>query len=381
VEVQIFNKNMPINKEQFLITQDDLQKAIDVDDSRGRSCPINMNFIEEGYLSKDTGSTLFGSVQPDLFHSLYNFKKKDGTSYIIGATGNKLKKYDTTISDWIDIVSTSSYSTGTISVDVTTGVVTGSGTTFTPAMVRGTLKSTTLTTPYLVTAYSSATSITIKDMDEVAYTGGAITNEAYTIKGINATMTIATPCVVSQTAHGLTTGSKITFSTTGALPTGVTAGTTYYVIATGLTADAFQFSTTLGGTAVNTSGTQSGIHSITRLYTANAEFGYQVYDDNLYFCNGVDNFTKWTGDAFTETGAPKGNILEIFEDRMFVSGVSAEPLSIYYSKTAEPTNFTIAPNGGGVLKPLGTDFVTNLENYYGQLLIFKSDSIWKMTFV
>lgn len=76
------------------------------------------------------------------------------------------------------------------------------------------------------------------------------------------TVTIATPGVVSWTAHGLPAGWPVKFSTSGALPTGITAGTVYYVIATGLTANTFQISATPGGSAVNTSGTQSGTHKI-----------------------------------------------------------------------------------------------------------------------
>ena len=78
------------------------------------------------------------------------------------------------------------------------------------------------------------------------------------------TISIASPAVVTfpnLANHGLTAGHTITFSTTGALPTGITAGTTYYVISTGLTGNTFQFSTTSGGSAVNTSGSQSGVQS------------------------------------------------------------------------------------------------------------------------
>lgn len=75
------------------------------------------------------------------------------------------------------------------------------------------------------------------------------------------TVTIASPAVVSWTAHGLVNGTRIVFSTTGALPTGITAGTVYFVISAGLTANAFEFSTTLNGSAVNTSGSQSGTHT------------------------------------------------------------------------------------------------------------------------
>lgn len=76
-----------------------------------------------------------------------------------------------------------------------------------------------------------------------------------------ATVTIASPAVVSWTAHGLVAGQAVVFTTTGALPTGLTAGTTYYVISAGLATDTFRVSATLGGSAVNTSGSQSGTHT------------------------------------------------------------------------------------------------------------------------
>lgn len=71
------------------------------------------------------------------------------------------------------------------------------------------------------------------------------------------TISIASPAVVTV-ANRFVAGAAIKFSTTGALPTGITAGTTYYVIATGLSTSSFQFSATPGGAAVNTSGSQSG---------------------------------------------------------------------------------------------------------------------------
>jgi hypothetical protein len=45
------------------------------------------------------------------------------------------------------------------------------------------------------------------------------------------------------------------------LPTGITAGTPYYVLATGLTSSTFRFAATPGGAAINTSGSQSGTHT------------------------------------------------------------------------------------------------------------------------
>ena len=75
------------------------------------------------------------------------------------------------------------------------------------------------------------------------------------------TVTIASPAVFSKT-NQLAAGDKVVFSTTGALPTGLTAGTTYYVISAGLSGSAFEVSATDGGAAINTSGSQSGTHSM-----------------------------------------------------------------------------------------------------------------------
>lgn len=66
------------------------------------------------------------------------------------------------------------------------------------------------------------------------------------------TMTEANPCVVTLNSHGFAAGRPIVFSSTGWLPNGVVAGTTYYVISTGLGTNSFQFSATVGGAAVST---------------------------------------------------------------------------------------------------------------------------------
>lgn len=89
----------------------------------------------------------------------------------------------------------------------------------------------------------------------------SIDNGAFGTASATITMTIASPGVVTWTSHGFVGGEKIAFSTTGALPTGVTAGTTYYVLSTSITANTFRFSATSGGSAINTSGSQSGVHT------------------------------------------------------------------------------------------------------------------------
>ena len=210
---------MPFKKDKFSIVQDNMAEAIDVDDSRGRSVPINMNFIETGYLTKDTGFSLSGATETTELHSLYNFEKKNGTSYFIRVMGTNLQLYNSTTGLW-----------------------------------------------------------------------------------------------------------------------------------------------------ANTSKT----------VTAGAKFGYVTDSagDIMYASNGVDTAWSWDGTTFTDcAGIPKGTILEIFEDKLYVAGVILEPRTVYYSNSGALATFT----GTDVFKPLGVDEITGLKNYYGALLVFKKKSIWKVT--
>ena len=76
------------------------------------------------------------------------------------------------------------------------------------------------------------------------------------------TITIASPAVITLSAHGFVPGDRVSFETTGLLPTGLAVGTTYFVMTAGLTANTFQVAATYSpGIAINTSGTQSGVHS------------------------------------------------------------------------------------------------------------------------
>ncbi|CAB4129443.1 hypothetical protein UFOVP118_60 [uncultured Caudovirales phage] len=80
------------------------------------------------------------------------------------------------------------------------------------------------------------------------------------------TITIASPGVVTYASGSAPpNNTQVKFSTTGTLPTGITAGTTYYVVnSSGATSN---ISLTSGGAAINTSGSQSGIQSVTILPT------------------------------------------------------------------------------------------------------------------
>jgi microcystin-dependent protein len=79
------------------------------------------------------------------------------------------------------------------------------------------------------------------------------------------TMTIAAPCLVSLAAHGFDTGHSIFINTTGTLPTGLSQDVNYYVVKNN--ADSFWLATSrlnaIAGTKITTTGSQSGVHSLT----------------------------------------------------------------------------------------------------------------------
>lgn len=74
------------------------------------------------------------------------------------------------------------------------------------------------------------------------------------------TVTIASPGVVTFNSHGFENNDVVILQTTGALPTGLSVNTRYFV--RNKAANTFELSTTSGGASINTSGTQSGTHKL-----------------------------------------------------------------------------------------------------------------------
>jgi hypothetical protein len=74
------------------------------------------------------------------------------------------------------------------------------------------------------------------------------------------TISIASPAVITWPGENISINTPIVFSTSGTLPTGITAGTTYF-IRSFVSTNNFTISATLGGPVINTSGSQSGVQS------------------------------------------------------------------------------------------------------------------------
>lgn len=97
------------------------------------------------------------------------------------------------------------------------------------------------------------------------YTGGArIAN--YGAARLEKTVTIDTATdLFGCVAHGALVNDQLTFKATqGDLPTNLAANTTYYVIASGLTANAFRVSTATGGSTIDMSGAAAGTYQFVR---------------------------------------------------------------------------------------------------------------------
>ena len=94
------------------------------------------------------------------------------------------------------------------------------------------------------------------------------------------TLTIAAPCVITLSVV-LAEGTGIKLATTGALPTGLTAGTTYYLQnVDGVTAN---LSSTIAGSLITTTGTQSGVHSISEIVDVPTKQNYILVSDTSRF--------------------------------------------------------------------------------------------------
>lgn len=129
----------------------------------------------------------------------------------------------------------------------------------------------TATSPSVPEIISGSSSVTVTyangkptlSIPASALQGRLLSETFYGFTASTVTMTIASPCIVTvgNLAASLACGMPVVFTTTGALPTGITAGQTYYVSNFDNSLGRFNISATRGGANVNTSGSQSGTHT------------------------------------------------------------------------------------------------------------------------
>jgi len=178
------------------------------------------------------------------------------------------------------------------------------------------------------------------------------------------TMTIASPCVVTCNL-GLLDGTPITLSTTGALPTGLLPGTTYYVKY--LTASTFNLAATSGGAAINTSGTQSGTQSISSRGVL------------LSSLSGSDGYAPLYQNTFTISDASR--FLLVFGTNDYGSTV-LDPMLIRWSDQESLTTWypAITNQAGFVRLSHGSKIVTTLQSRQ-EILVWTDSSLYSLQYL
>lgn len=172
------------------------------------------------------------------------------------------------------------------------------------------------------------------------------------------TITVASPGVVTWAGHGLTNGREVILSTTGALPTGLTAGTVYYVVAA--TPNTFQLAATKGGAAINTTGTQSGVHTATAptwigdtncpntiSVTKAAERIFAINGETVRYC-AAGNPRDWTtaNDAgFLPVGLRQGT-----KEGCTAVGTFQEKLVVFFRESSQLWSVAVDPASNEFVK-------------------------------
>lgn len=91
--------------------------------------------------------------------------------------------------------------------------------------------------------------------------GGTLSGNVFgAMLPLTATISIASPAVITATGHSLVNGDRVQLTTSGALPGGLAANTSYYVI--NAVTNMFNLAATPGGAAIGTWGSQSGSHVV-----------------------------------------------------------------------------------------------------------------------
>jgi hypothetical protein len=177
-------------------------------------------------------------------------------------------------------------------------------------------------------------------------------------------MTIAAPCVVTAPVT-LADGTPITFGTTGALPTGLLPGVTYYTKY--LTAATFNLAATSGGASITTTGTQSGTQSISSRGIL------------LSSLTGADGYTPLFQNATTISDASR--FLLVFGTNDYGS-TTIDPMLIRWSDQESLTTWYPAATNqaGSVRLSHGSKIVTALQSRQ-EIVVWTDQALYSLQYL
>lgn len=180
-------------------------------------------------------------------------------------------------------------------------------------------------------------------------------------KNSTVTITNASPCVVTWSSgnHNLPVNAPIVFTTTGGLPAGLTAGTTYYLASLSATATAttFNVSLTPGGALINTSSAGSGVHTGTvPTYTEDSVANRFLFNYYNFVPRQLYRTDPTTSHTYS-TNTNRQSNANVFNQVNFFTGISEQMMGVAYKCQAGNTTA-----GVSFLSGIGVNSTTVIPN-------------------
>ena len=181
---------------------------------------------------------------------------------------------------------------------------------------------------------------------------------------VQVTISIAAPGLITlPVGFSFPNGTTVSFTSTGALPTGLVVGQVYFVVNS--TGGTFNLSTAIGGTAITTSGGQSGLQFISQR--------------GINLANAGDADTPIFQNYIVVSDASR--ILLVFGTNDY-SSTTLDPMLIRWSDQENPYTWSPAiTNQAGSLKlSHGSEIITALQARQ-EIIVFTDSSLYSLQYV
>jgi hypothetical protein len=181
---------------------------------------------------------------------------------------------------------------------------------------------------------------------------------------VQVTISIAAPGVITlPTGFSFPNGATISFTSTGALPTGLSVGTVYFIVNS--TGGTFNVATTINGVPITTSGGQSGIQRISQRGINLAD----VSDDD---CPIYQNYL-----LVSDTS----RFILVFGTNDYSSTV-LNPMLIRWSGQEDPYTWTpsITNQAGSIQLSHGSEIITAIQTRQ-EIVVFTDTALYSMQYV
>ena len=187
------------------------------------------------------------------------------------------------------------------------------------------------------------------------------------VSSIQVTMTIASPGVITlPTGFNFLDGTVLQLTTTGALPTGLSVGTTYFVVSS--TGSTFSLATTAGGTPIVTSGSQSGVQFVSARGINLTSIGdaYTPVVQNYIIVSDASRFVLVFGTNDPNAEAPN----------------AIDPMLIRWSQQEDPFVWEpLATNQAGSARlSHGSEIVTALQTRQ-EIVVFTDQALYSLQYL